>query len=200
MSLTSPLPDPSPGRGHNQPPDPGAGFRRYAWAQAKAAAVERLSPAQARRRIARAAELGMEYPTYASVLRMAGRDPAALLFTPGGLGLRLPRRLALPAGLRARLAGVQGCHLLALAPADEAPEAFLEELRDVTALPFAAAGVMPARLTPWQAQAAALRLALDPLRLTGAAVVLVGAAEAALCAPARLGAYLDHAQYFRPAA
>lgn len=193
---------PPPGLGHNQPPEPGAGFRRYAWAQAKAAQAERLSPVQLRRRIARAGELGMDYPTYASVLRVAGRDPAALLFTPGGLGLRLSRRLSLPEDLRAQLAGLRGCHLLALAPQEEPAAAFLEELRAVTALPFAAAGVMPSPGAPWRGRAMALRQALDPLRLPGPAVVLIGATEgeAALCAPGRIGAYLDHARYFSRAA
>ncbi len=173
------------------------------WARAKAGhADSRLPVAVVRMRMARAAELGMRYGDYAALYRTGGRDPAGLLFTPAGLRLRLARRLDMPCAVRAHLAGLRACHLMALAPEGEDPAAFLAELRDISALPFVAAAAMPAPQATWEGLRAGLRLALDPLRLTGTAVALIadGMAEArlaaALCTAGRLAGVLDRDAYF----
>ena len=156
--------------------------------------------------MARAAELGMRYADYASLYRSAGRDPAGLIFTPDALQLRLRRRLDMPDTVRHHLASLRSCHLMALAPEGEAPEDFLQELREVSPLPFSAAGTMPSPHAPWPVIAANLRQALDPLRLPGAAVALVAHARAearlshAMLAAGRLAGVLPHDAYFHPAA
>ena len=120
--------------------------------------------------------------------------------------LRLKRRLEIPDTVRSHLARLGTCHLLALAPEGEHPTEFLEELREVSNLPFAAAAAMPAATAPWPVLASVVRAALDPLRLPGTAIALIGAAasEARLCdslvTAGRLAGVLDRDAYFRPAA
>jgi len=189
---------PNFGIGHNSQTAPDMAWRSYAWRQAKRQARRQPSAQMVRYHMARAGELGMGYATYAALHRIAGRDPAGLIFTPDGLGLRLKRRLELPDSLRRYLAPLRGCALLALAPCGEDSAAFLEELRDETALPFAAAGQMPADDAPWQAKAQAVRAALTPQRLPGAAVVLIGTKpqDLAMMTAAGLAGFIDHASFF----
>ena len=196
---------PPPGIGHNQDPAPVSLWHKHMWERARAQQPERNLPLPVvRMRMARAGELGMGYAEYATLYRTGGRDPAGLLFTPGALHLRLKRRLEMPDPVRAHLARLGPCHLLALAPEGEAPAAFLEELRAVSHLPFAAAAAMPAADAPWQGLVGAVRALLDPLRLPGTAIALIGAGHEArlnsnLCTAGRLAGVLDRDAYFRPA-
>ena len=200
-------PSTPPGIGHNQDPAPVSLWHKHMWERARTEQPDRRLPlAVVRMRMARAAELGMGYAEYAALYRTAGRDPAGLLFTPGALHLRLKRRLEIPDTVRSHLARLGTCHLLALAPEGEHPTEFLEELREVSNLPFAAAAAMPAATAPWPVLASVVRAALDPLRLPGTAIALIGAAasEARLCdslvTAGRLAGVLDRDAYFRPAA
>lgn len=176
------------------------------WDRARADQAERRLPlAVVRMRMARAAELGMGYADYAALYRTAGRDPAGLLFTPAALHLRLKRRLEMPGPVRAHLARLRACHLLALAPEGEQPADFLAELREVSALPFAAAAALPPADASWPDLVGAVRAILNPLRLPGNAIALIGATGearlgSALCTAGRLAGVLDSRAYFRPAA
>jgi len=197
---------PPAGIGHNREPAPVSLWHQHMWARAQAEHSDRRLPLPViRMRMARAAELGMAYSDYASLYRTAGRDPAGLLFTPEALQLRLSRRLEMPAPVRSHLAQVKACHLLALAPEGEDPARFLEELREVSSLPFIGAAATPSPLAPWQMLAAALGRALGPLRLTGTAVALIASNRsearvcANLCTAGRLAGVLDRDAYFRPA-
>jgi hypothetical protein len=201
-----PTPLSPPGIGHNQGPAPVSLWHQHMWERARAAQPERNLPLPVvRMRMARAAELGMGYADYAALYRTAGRDPAGLLFTPAALHLRLKRRLEMPDPVRAHLARLGACHLMALAPEGEHPREFLEELREVSALPFTAAAAMPAATAPWPDLVGAIRAILDPLRLPGTAIALIGAAtsEGRLCTSlvtaGRLAGLLDRDAYFRPA-
>jgi hypothetical protein len=192
--------------GHNREPTPVSLWHQHMWTRARAEHSDSRLPAPViRMRMERAGELGMAYSDYASLYRTAGRDPAGLLFTPEALQLRLSRKLEMPAPVRAHLAKVKACHLLALAPEGEDPAQFLEELREVSSLPFIGAAAMPSPQAPWQMLAAVLLCALGPLRLTGTAVALIASnrSEARLCAnlctAGRLAGVLDSNASFRPA-
>lgn len=196
-----------PAPGHNLAPAPVSLWHQHMWARARADHPDsRLPLPVVKMRMARAAELGMRYADYAALYRTGGRDPAALLFTPAALHLRLARRLDMPTAVRHHLARLRACHLLALAPQSEDPDAFLEELREVSTLPFLAAAAMPAPQGSWADLAVSLRRVLDPLRLPGTAVALVAhdLSEAriaqALCTAGRLAGVLDRDAYFGTAA
>ena len=166
---------PTPGPGHNSSAFPEAGFalRAAAWRQAKAS-QKAPSPQVVKMMLARAKELGISYADYASLVGTGGRDIGAFLFTPEGLRLKLGRRLEMPEPVRAKLSQVQACRLLALAPDAERPEDYLEELREVSGLPFTHAAPTPLG-DGWSR----IRAALHPTfsGLPPQAVALIGAKE-----------------------
>lgn len=163
------------GIGHNSQDDASRKGRVRQWQKAKAALKgPALSPIQMKLRIRRAEELGLSYRQYAALVLATGRDPRAFLFTPEGMSLRLGRRLVLPDAPRGKLARLRNCHLLALAPEAEAPETFLSELREVSALPFVAAIPSPSAQAGWSAIRAVFQPTLGALSLPGDALVVVG--------------------------
>ncbi|UYV36439.1 hypothetical protein N4R57_15700 [Rhodobacteraceae bacterium D3-12] len=166
------------GIGHNSQDDATRRGRIRRWQQAKAGLKgPALSQTQLRMRMRRAEELGLSYRQYNALVLASGRDPRALVFTPGGMGLRLERRLRLPDVEREKLARLRNCHLLAIAPEAEAAQDFLEELRDVSALPFAGAIASPALDAGWGAVRAAFKPALTGLSLSGDALAMIGSAN-----------------------
>ncbi len=195
--------DPPPrfGIGHNGPPDPALRWRKLHWVKAKAALrPPPLSQVQLKFRMARAEELGLTYAQYASIRMATGRDPAALLFSPQGLGLRLTRRISLPPATLSKLARLRGCALLALAPEGERAEEFLEELRGESGLAFAGAAPLPAPGAGWGATRAAILPMLAAQSLPSGSTLLIGRDDgsepgwaAALGQP-----FLPAAAYFAP--
>lgn len=195
--MSAPYPPARPGMGHNR--GPGWSARRYAWGKARRDLVQARVPMEiVRLRVRRAEALGLSYPQYASILLGTGRDIVGFLFTVGGLQLRLARRLEAPAPVRAKLAAARAGTRIALTPADEAPEAFRIELIEAAGAPFEAAAPAPLAGADRTAARRAIRAALDPLKLPGDAVVMVGAAREELdwAEAARLARFLDTGEYF----
>ncbi|MEM8788720.1 MAG: hypothetical protein AAGE76_10695 [Pseudomonadota bacterium] len=189
-----------PGIGHNKGPafSPGHSWRRHCWRRARADLVGRRLPLEIlRTRVARARELGLAYPTYASILLGSGRDIVGFLYTCDALGLRLRRRLEMPEPVRAALGAQVNCTRLALAPEAEVPEAFRQELEAVSGLSFAAAGAPPPPV-PWRAARTALRALVAQPGLPPRGVVLVGTrdAEAAWADAADLARFLPADEVF----
>ncbi|MEM9012655.1 MAG: hypothetical protein AAGE18_15610 [Pseudomonadota bacterium] len=190
-----------PGIGHNGPPSAGAGWRRYAWGRARRDLMGGHIPlAIVKMRVKRAEELGFSYPHYASILMGAGRDIVGFLFTVDGLHLKLRRRLEMPEPVREKVAGLSRCDRLAFAPSGEAPEPFRLELSEVAGIPFAAAAPEPEPEPPltWSAARAAIRAALDPVKLPGNAVVMIGTreVEAEWAAAGNLARFVPSERYF----
>lgn len=73
------------GIGHNQRPPLGGGWRTYCWRKARAQLLPPAPLEVVRRRVRRAAELGLSYPDYASIVLLTGRDLAAWLLTSTAL-------------------------------------------------------------------------------------------------------------------
>lgn len=186
------------GIGHNKGPsmEAGAGWRRYCWQRARKGLVKNAVPLEiVRIRMKRARELGLAYPQYASILRGTGRDVVGFLFTCDGLGLRLRRRLAMPEPVREKLGGLIDVNLMAFAPEGEVPEAFRTELGAVAGVAFASAGAPPG--AGWSAKRRAVRAVLDPLKLPGDAVVLIGHREAAEWSVAgKMAGFVPGHEYF----
>ena len=163
----------------------------HAW---KRAAAERRKPSGLvlRMQVARAREMGLAPADYFSIRAFCGRDPEAFAFTPEGLQLTLARRLAMPERVRDRLGRMRHVRLLCFAPPGEPPEPFCEELSEVAGVAFAASAPMPETVLPWSEARAAVRRLLDPGKLTGSAVLLVGRGALAeqMCAAANLATLL----------
>ncbi|MCV2869164.1 hypothetical protein OEW28_11050 [Defluviimonas sp. WL0002] len=119
------------GPGHNGGPslEPGVGWRRHCWRTARSALLPTLPIEVVRTRVRRAAELGLDYKTYAGVRATTGRDLVAFLFSTNALRLlRDSDRMRREEARRlSRIAGAD--RLLAVQP-PLSPDAAREALRD----------------------------------------------------------------------
>ena len=149
----------SAGIGHNRGPslEPGRGWRVHCWGQARAALLPVLPIEVVRMRVRRAAELGLDYKTYAGVRATTGRDIIAFLFSTNALRL-LPRIGQLPPDREAKLAAIRNCGrialvqgqldcqtIMSLAPLDDAhpAPALLASDREVRNILRGAIGALP---------------------------------------------------------
>jgi hypothetical protein len=179
--------------GHNGGPsvEPGQSWRRHAWGAAREALLPTLPLEVVRMRVRRAAELGLDYKTYASVRAASGHDVVAFLFSSNALRVAV-QRLTLPADRAEKLAGLRQVTRIALATAPLSPETLRlanpEHLDEAAAAPFA--------LARFRDIAASLRETLGSR--PGDRVILVGdhGLERDWVAAARLAAYLPAERYF----
>lgn len=184
------------GVGHNQGPplDPGRSWRRYCWSRARASLMPPAPIEVVRRRIRRAAELGLSYPQYASIVTVTGRDLTAYLVTsaalegPGGT----VRADAAPA-----LGRLVRCEVLVLrtlrGPAVDAVTAALGRVIAATGI----VGTVPER-APLRAGRDATAGLLRQLRLPPAAVAMIGSGrlEKDWAEAAGLARFLPAEQWF----
>jgi len=178
--------------GHNGGPtlEPGASWRRHCWTAARARLLPTLPIEVVRLRVRRAAELGLDYKTYAGVRAATGHDVVAFLFSSNALRATALRPDV--AGDRAaKLAGIHGCQRIALAVAPLHAPALLQANPELDH-----AHPAPHALARYRDIAAALRAALG--KLPSDRVILVGdmALERDWCAAGRLAAYLPAERYF----
>lgn len=181
------------GIGHNGGPslEPGYSWRRHCWTAARERLLPTLPVEVVRLRVRRAAELGLDYRTYASVRAATGHDVVAFLFSTNALRMMAPVPV-LPADRAAKLAALRDCGRVALA---------VRPLT-VSAVAVAGEGVLdgvhpaPDLLGRWRDGAAAIRAALG--RVPGDRVILVGetALEREWCAAGRLAGWIPAERYF----
>ena len=93
--------------GHNRGPsvDEGLAWRRHCWGHAREALLPSLPIEVLRTRVKRAADLGLDYRSYASVRAATGHDVVAFLFSSNALRVSVAR-VVLPAERGEKLAGV----------------------------------------------------------------------------------------------
>lgn len=104
------------GIGHNGGPDmAGVSWRRHCWTRARAELLPKMPLEIVRRRVARAAELGLDYRTYAGIRASTGRDVVAFLFSTNAL--RMERSAMPPPERLARLDDLRRCGRIVLAQA-----------------------------------------------------------------------------------
>ncbi|MCU0911150.1 MAG: hypothetical protein MUE98_07345 [Rhodobacteraceae bacterium] len=180
------------GIGHNNGPTMEAGhaWRRHAWGRARADLLPTLPVEVVRLRVRRAAEIGLDYRTYASFRAASGHDVVALLFSTNALRM-LPPAAALPEDRRARLAAVAGADRGALANRPLSPEVVMARAGAV----IDRAHPAPRPLAAW---GEARRTVLAALACPADRVLMVGdtAEERGWAEAARLGLYLPAERYF----
>ncbi len=179
--------------GHNGGPSLAAGtsWRRHCWTKARAALVPTLPIEVVRLRVKRAAELGLDYRTYAGVRAQTGHDVVAFLFSSNALRLLSPRPV-LPVDRVEKLSGLANCGRLALATIPLTPAQVMQ----------AGCGLIdeshpaPNALASFGQAGAVLRAALG--KVPADRVVLVGdiGLERDWCAAGRLAGYLAADRYF----
>ncbi len=170
--------------------EPGASWRRHCWTAARARLLPTLPIEVVRLRVRRAAELGLDYKTYAGVRAATGHDVVAFLFSSNALRVTVNRPV-LPADRAAKLGSIAGCARIGLAVAPLTETAMLE-----AAAALDRASPAPFALARFRDQAAALRAALG--KVPSDQVILVGdmTLERDWCATGRLAGYLAADHYF----
>lgn len=167
----------------------GESWRRHCWTVARQALLPTLPLEVLRMRVKRAAALGLEYKTYASVRAQTGHDVVAFLFSSNALRVT-PLRLRMPEGYAAKLALVQaervGMPILRIIP-----EALLAQNPELDRAELA-----PDLWAGWGEAKGRLREILG--RVPGDRVLLVGdqPLERDWCAAGRLAGYLMAERYF----
>jgi hypothetical protein len=183
----------APGPGHNGGPPlaPGTGWRLHCWRRARADLLPHLPLEVLRGRIRRAAELGLDYRTYASVRAQTGHDVVAFLFSSNALRV-LPPDPFLPEDRAGRIAVLAACGRLGLASAPLTPAALFAAARGR----IDAAHPAPPALAGFPEARSAIRTALGAT--PGDRVILVGdlTLERDWCAAGRLAAYLPADRFF----
>lgn len=83
--------------GHNHGPtmEAGASWRKHCWTKARKDLLKTIPIEILRVRVARAAELGLEYKSYASIRAASGHDVIAFLFSSNALRV-FPKDQAMP--------------------------------------------------------------------------------------------------------
>lgn len=184
-----------PTLGHNRGPSlaAGKGWQTHCWRAARESLLPVLPVEVVRLRVRRAAELGLDYKTYAGVRATTGRDLVAFLFSSNALGLVGPAS-GLATGRAMRLDAIRGCGRIALAQTPLTPEALHPLLPE-----FDACHQAPGPFDTDRQTRAAVRAALGGHPLD--AVLLIGDApwERDWCASARLAGYLSAECFFAPA-
>ena len=116
------------GIGHNRGPsmERGHAYRTYQWKRARERLIPKTMPLFViKMHVARAAELGMDYPTYARLRRPSGHDILALLFSSNALRVIGPGA-SMPGAEREALERVKRARKLTLVHAPKDPGAVLQ--------------------------------------------------------------------------
>lgn len=187
-----------PGLGHNGGPsmEPGVLWRTHAWRSAQKKLMPNTIPKLVlQMRLKRAAELGMDYKTYAKVRQTSGQDVLGLLFSANAL--RLLRDPHLPDLERAALARVEHSVRLALIYRPLTPEV-VEAVNPEIDI----AGPAPVFTEGWGAMRDKVQSVMRQRGLSGASVVVIGDAplEREWTTAGRAAAYLSAAEYFKNSA
>lgn len=111
--------------GHNKGPsmEGGQAWRTYCWSKARKSLLKTLPIEILRTRVARAAEIGLDYKSYASIRATSGHDVIAFLFSSNALRV-LPRTKVMPEDRVLKLDAIQNVSRLAAlhAPLKTLPE------------------------------------------------------------------------------
>ncbi len=175
------------GIGHNGGPElAGVSWRRHCWGAARKALLPHLPIEVLRGRLKRAAELGLDYSTYAGIRATTGRDVVAVLFSSNALGMERGRTVT--EDRKTHLAAVKADRI-GLATPPVTPAAML-------AAPLDAAWPAPPVLSPFRDQARAIRAALGTCPGDGAILVGGYEAERDWATAGRLAAYLPAERVF----
>jgi len=178
------------GIGHNGGPSlaPGLSWRTHCWRAARERLLPTLPIEVVRRRVARAAELGLDYKTYAGLRAQTGHDLVAFLFSSNALRASAAAPQIAP-DRAARLAGLRDVQRIGLAIAPLTAEALNQP-------PLQRAHAAPGLLAAPRLQRAHLRDILGPV--PGDRVLLIGdqPLERDWCLHGRLAGYLPAEAFF----
>lgn len=183
------------GIGHNNGPtmERGHKWRSYQWRRAQKKLMPNTMPLMiVRMRVRRAAELGLDYKTYASIRQASGQDIMGLLFSSNALRI-IGNGARMPDAQERALQAVKAATKLSLVHAPNTPPAVLQ------ANPVLDATDVAPRLTDsWSIMRARLEGFIRHNRLPGSQVLIIGDAplENEWTTAAKAAGYLRADQYF----
>lgn len=182
----------APGLGHNKGPtmEPGTSWRKHCWTKARSELLGQRLPVEIiRGRVRRAAEIGLDYTTYASIRATSGHDVVAILFSSNAL--RVFRAQDVVPARAEKLGDLVRCDRTGLAIAPVSTEVLL---RQVPTLGKAHAA--PKAFATWASQRQSMRQACE--RVPSDQVVLVGdtTMEAEWARSGGLASFLTSDRYF----
>jgi hypothetical protein len=186
------------GPGHNGGPtlEPGARWRRHCWQAARTALLPKLPIEIVRLHVKRAADIGLDYKTYAGVRATTGHDLVAFLFSTNAL--RLLREGDRMADREAEhMAAVTGIgQLLAVQPPLD--PAHVRQMLAGQGVAVDAAGRAPGLAQNWRETRALLLSLLAEVRAPADRVLLIGetALERDWVGAARMAGFLPADRYF----
>ena len=184
------------GIGHNNGPtmERGHGYRTFQWRRAQQKLMPNSVPLMiVRMRMQRAADLGMDYKTYASIRQASGQDILGLLFSSNALRI-IGNGARMPDARDRALKAVKAAQKLALVHAPVDPPAVLQAnpVLDATA-------AAPRFTDSWSGMRDRLKGFIRAQRLPGNQVLIIGDAplESDWSTAARAAGYLRADQYFQ---
>lgn len=184
------------GIGHNNGPTMQAGhsYRTHMWRRAQQKLMPNTIPLMiVRMRIRRAAELGMDYKSYASIRQVSGQDILGLLFSSNALRI-IGNGARMPDAQGRALAAIRSAQKLSLVHAPFEPPAVLQ------ANPVLDATAAAPRITDsWSDMRQRLQGFIHQNRLPGNQVLIIGDAplEAEWTTAARAAGYIPAHRYFQ---
>jgi len=175
--------------GHNRGPsmEGGQAWRAHCWTKARKSLLKTLPIEILRVRVARAAEIGLDYKSYASIRAASGHDVIAFLFSSNALRV-LPKNEVMPEDRVLKLAAMKNVDRFA---ACHAPIKSVPEMPSFTA---------PNARHTWGETRALILGEIHKRALPRDGVVVVGdtSHERALSEAARLAGYVSAERFFTP--
>lgn len=172
-------------------------WRTHQWRSAQRQLMRKTIPLMiVKMRMKRAAELGMDYKTYATIRQASGQDILALMFSSNALGI-IGQGARMPDAETRALAAVRAAQKLTLVHAPQTPEGVL------AANPVLdAADVAPKFNESWSAMRERVSSLIQSRKLPGNTVLVIGDAplESEWSTAARAAGYLPASAYFQASA
>lgn len=184
--------------GHNNGPSMATGvqFRKLCWSKARAKLLPKLPIEVIRRRVKRAAELGLDYKSYASIRATSGHDVVAFLFSSNALQV-VKSNGDLPADRVEKLTALRRTgRLVAVNAPLRKPDMIAVAAKSGIDLDTVISA--PDMTHNWGQARRILLDALEPAKLPADTVVVIGdtALEREWCAAGRLAGYVSAQSYF----
>lgn len=182
--------------GHNQGPtmERGEKWRTFQWQKARDAAMPKAIPLMVvKMHVARAHQLGLDYPTYAAVRKATGRDIMGLLFSSNALRVVRAEAPYIPVAQGDVLSAVRGAKKLALAHAPVRPD-----MLGLANPVLDAVGAAPKFTDSWSDMRQHLGGFITQQNLLRDQVLVIGdtALERDWASAGRTAGYIDAARYF----
>lgn len=161
--------------GHNNGPtmEPGHGWRTHCWTKARKDLLGHVPIEIIRTQAKRAAEIGLDYKTYATVTGTSGQDIYAFLFSSNALRLHLSAR-DLPQARAEKLRSIACCDKIVISHRPIDPTCLPVDFEHLHQISLRDARRAPAFSDSWSEVRNGMRNLLSTHKMSPGTVVLIG--------------------------